>query len=196
MEESTLKQLWLNVAQQKIEINTNKLIESINPKISTMEKQIKNRDRREIIICALMILIFGWWFFTIPQALGKIGAAIIIATCVMVIFRLIYASKINVPQDSASEINHHLRVSLQHVRKQINLYNTMLWWYLLPFFIGVICFFYNYPVSLLSKGCYTLVVAVLYGYIYYINRRVVTKKLKPLESSILKTLEELSEEIK
>jgi hypothetical protein len=34
-------------------------------------------------------------------------------------------------------------------------------------------------------------VAVLYGYIYYLNKRAVRKHLKPLEDSLKKALDEL-----
>jgi hypothetical protein len=195
MEETTLKQLWLNACQeQKIEIDIDKFIESINQKMSIMEKRIKMRDRREIIVSALLVPLFGWFFIKSPQILSKIGSAVIIAACFMVIFRLKKARKINVPQDPASEVKHHLMVSLQQVRKQITLLSTVLWWYLLPFFIGVLCFYYSYPVSFLHKSCYTLIVATVYGYIYYINKKVVRKRLRPMETSILETLEELTQE--
>lgn len=194
MEDSTLKQLWLDAGQQqKLEINTGKLIESIHHKVAVLENQIKKRNALEIIVSLFLILQFGWFLLTLPQTLGKVGAAIIIANCILVIFRLIYASKINVIENAALEINQHLKDSLQQVRKQIALLNTVLWWYLLPFFIGVICFYYSFPVSFLGKGIYTLLIIALYYYIYYLNKRVVSKTLKPLEGSIVKALEELAE---
>jgi len=62
-------------------------------------------------------------------------------------------------------------------------------------FTGVVCFYYMLPVSLLSKGYYTFIVALLYGYIYYLNKKVVRKRLKPLKEGILKTLEGLKESV-
>lgn len=195
MEENSLKGLWLDAnQQQKIEINMNQLTEGIHLRISVLEAQIKKRNTREIIVCILMILLFGWFLLIQPQILRKVGAAIIISNCVVIIFRLVYAGKTNSPEHFASELSNYLRASLQQVRKQIALLSTVLWWYLLPFFIGVLCFYYSYPVSLLHKGCYTLIVFVLYCYIYYLNRKAVIKQLRPLESSILKALEELGEE--
>ncbi|MEP7110950.1 MAG: hypothetical protein ABI760_23345 [Ferruginibacter sp.] len=129
---------------------------------------------------------------TLPQLLAKIGAGIIIINCVLVIFKLIRAGKVNVQEDISSEIKYHLVVSLKRVRQQITLSETVLWWYLLPFFIGVMCFFYAFPLTLLSKVVYTVLVAVLYSFIYYLNKRVVKKQLKPLEEKLKKALDDLT----
>src|SRR5665647_3632876 len=105
MDENTLKQLWLNSnTEQKVEINIDLLIESITQKILKMKKQIKSRDAREIFLSICMILLFGWWLIVVPLLLAKIGAAIIIAGCILVIFRLSNASKINLKEDKCSEI--------------------------------------------------------------------------------------------
>lgn len=192
MDENTLKQLWLNsTREQRVEINGEKLLESINQKILNMDKLIRRRDRLEIFVSVCMIPLFGWWLITVPQILGKVGAGIIMAACLLVIFRLIYARKVNVKEEITSAIRYHLMVSLQRVRQQIKLLSTVLWWYLLPFFIGVICFYYSYPTTLISKVVYTIIVATLYGYIYYLNKRAVKKHLKPLEENLKKALDEL-----
>lgn len=194
MDDNTLKQLWLELCQtQKLEINTERLIESISQKVSNLEKMIRRRDQLEIFIAVLMMPIFGWWLITVPQVLAKIGAAIILTNCGLVIFRLIHARRINVKEDAASAIKYNLMVALQRVQKQIGLLNTVLWWYLMPFFIGIICFYYASVISVLSRVVYTIIVAALYGYIYYINKKVVKKKLKPMQDAIKKALSELSE---
>jgi len=194
MDENILKQLWLNSCNdQQVEINPEKLILSISQKINNIEKSVRRRDRREIFIAACMILLFGWWLIIMPHLLSKIGAAIIIAGCVLVMIRLPLARRNNIKKDTASAINYHLMVSLQSVKRQIKLLDTVAWWYLLPFFAGAICFYYSFPVSFTSKAIYTITVAILYGYIYYINKREITKVLKPLEQNISKLLHELSE---
>jgi hypothetical protein len=193
MDENSLKQLWLDPShQQKVEINAEKLIGSINQKVFYMKKKIKRRDKREIILGLIMIPLFGWWLLALPQPLAKIGAGIIILNIILVIFRLIRAGKVDVKDDTASAIKYNLMVSLKRVRQQITLSDTVLWWYLLPFFIGVICFFYAFPLPLSGKAFYTILVAVLYGYIYYLNKRAVKKHLRPLEDDLQKALDELS----
>lgn len=194
MDENSLKRLWYDSnKEQKVEINPEVLIESIHHKSLYMENKIKQRDKSETIVAVLMTLVFGCLFFVFPQALSKIGAGIIVINCMLIIFRLYLARKVKVKQEISSEIKHHLMVSLQQVRQQINLLNTMIWWYLLPIFIGVLCVYYGLSKSFISRTFYTVIVTTMYGYIWYLNKEAVRKKLKPLEADILQALKELSE---
>ena len=195
MDEDSLKKLWKNSnPDQKMEMDTEKLVETITRKISRMDKMVRARDRREIFLCILMILLFGWWLIRIPQPLAKTGAAIIILGCILVIYRLIDARKTKKPEDCSSAVRFHLLVSQSQVRQQIKLLDSVLWWYLLPFFIGVLCFFYSSSNGIVGKIGYTLFVIILYGYIYYMNKKVVKEKLLPLEDRITRVLNELSDQ--
>src|SRR5215471_2600925 len=167
MNDDSLRQLWLDAEQQqKIEINIERLIETIDLKLSKMDKNIKRRDVQEIFIAAIFIPLFGWWMFVSSPLLAKIGAAIIFVNCVLVILKLINARKVRVSEENTSQIKYHLTVSLQRVRNQIRLHSTIFWWYLLPFFCGVICFIYAYVNSIPANIIYTFIVALLYGFIW------------------------------
>jgi len=194
MDENSLKRLWFNLnKEQKVTINPEIFIESIHHKSLYMENKIKQRDKCETIVAVLMILVFGALFVVLPQVLAKIGAGIIVINCMLIIFRLIRARKVNIKQETYSAIKHHLMVSLQQVRQQINLLNTVFWWYLLPIFIGVLCVYYGLSKSFVSRAFYTVIVTGGYGYIWYLNKEAVRKKLKPLEADIVQALKELSD---
>jgi hypothetical protein len=193
MDEDNLKQLWLNSGKEhRVEINNDMLIASLANKLKGIEKKIRRRDRREIFICVCLIPLFGWWTITVPQLQGKIGCIIIIAACLLVIFKLMRARRINIQNGIASEVQHKLIVSQQLLRQQIKLLQTILWWYLLPFFPGVMLFYFASVTSTLSKVIYIILVAAVYGYIYYLNKRAVKKHLKPLEERVTKILNDLS----
>lgn len=193
MDEDNLKQLWgTSFKDQRVEIDTDKLTQSLNQKLAYVERKIRIRDKTEISIGLLMIALFGWWLFAVPQILAKLGAGIIVINCVLVIVRLNKAKKVAIKEEPASVIRHNLLVSLQLVKQQIRLSDTIVWWYLLPFFIGVICFFYAIVGSITARTLYTLVIAFVYAYIWYLNKKVVTKKLKPLEGNIVEVLNQLS----
>ena len=194
MDEHVLKQLWLNSCNDlKVEINSEKLVQSITHKIKSLEKSLRRRDRREISIAAGMILLFGCLLIKRSHWMSKVGAAIIIAGCFLVIINLLLARRNWFKEDTSSVVNDYLWVSLQNVRKQIKLLDTLFWWYLLPFFVGAICIYYSFPVSFFSKAIYTLTIVALYVYIYYLNRSAIVKVLKPLEEYIQKLLTELKE---
>ena len=156
-----------------------------------MKKQVQWRDAGEISISICLIFLFGWWLIVVPLLLAKIGSAIITAGCIFALFRIINASRIHLKKDAFSGIKFNLLVSLQGVRKQKKLLGSVLWWYLLPFFIGVNCFYYAYAKTIASKAIYTIIVAVLYGYIYWLNQRAIKRHFNPLEEKILQALDEL-----
>jgi hypothetical protein len=194
MDEDSLKQLWANsTSDQRIEISADKLIESIDLKLTRMDRNVKRRDRSEIFLAALFILLFGWWIIAIQPVLAKIGAVIIFINCILVIRKLLMARKVNVPVQAGEEIKNHLNISLKRVQNQIKLHNNIFWWYLLPFFIGIICIYYGYVNSITANAIYTLITAAIYGYIWRLNINVVKNYLKPLEKNILDAIQKLTE---
>jgi Flp pilus assembly protein TadB len=191
MDEDEVKRLWSNIATERIEINNDILIESLDDKLKKIERKVRRRDRREIFVCICLIPLFGWWVITVPPMLSKIGALIVVLACLLVVFKLVYARRVTVTEDIASEIGHRVTVSLQLLKQQITLLQTVLWWYLLPFFVGIILFYFGLVTSVLSKAIYSLIVAVAYGYIYYLNKRAVRNHLKPLEEQLTNILNDL-----
>jgi hypothetical protein len=195
MNEQIIKDWWLAAGQdQSIGINPIALAESIHKKIAAMEKQVRRRNFIEILVCLIMIPIFVWQFIKLPQIIGKTGSAIIVLACILVIFKLFVSGRLKTDHDNTSEMAVHLQWSLKQVKQQIRLLESVIWWYLLPFFVGVLCFFYAFPVSIIIKILYSISVAIGYSYIYIINKRVVSRNLKPLESGIKNALAHLTDE--
>ena len=193
MDEDSIKELWLSASNEReVEINAEILIDSLAKKIKQTERTVRRRDRREIVIGLLMIPLFGWWCVTIPQLFAKIGSAIIVAACLFVIFKLVRARRVGGKEDATSDIRYNLSVSLQLLKRQIKLLDTVLWWYLLPFFTGVIFFYFSLVSNTLGRVVYAFVVVAAYGYIYYLNKRAVRKYLRPLEKNLTKILDDLA----
>ena len=157
-----------------------------------MEKQIQWRDRREISVCILMIICFSWLLCVVPTVLGKIGMGILVASCLVTIFKITNTRKNKMQEDDTSEIKQHLVIALGQVRQQINLLTKVLWWNLLPFYIGIICFLFSLPMSFAMKVILSCSIAVLYMCIYNLNLNAVKKQLRPLEEDIVEVLKELS----
>jgi hypothetical protein len=193
MNDNTLKRLWLSSCRsQHVELNAERFIYSTRRNISRMEKQIKWRDRREISACIFMSILFSWLLCVVPTVLGKTGMGILVASCLFTIFKIIDARKNKMQEDDTSEIKQHLVIALSQVRQQINLLTKVLWWNLLPFYIGIICFLFSLPMSFAMKAILSCSIALLYMCIYNLNLNAVKKQLRPLEKDIIKVLNELS----
>jgi len=192
MDEENLKKLWLDAGnEQNVKIDADKLVKSLMNTMSKFEKKIRRRDRIEITVGVLMIPLFGWLTFTVTELIGKIGAAIILINCIVTILKLNRARKVIVKEHFDSEVKNQLETSLKLVRQQIKLLDSVLWWYLLPFFIGVICLTFSSSDNLPFKVIYSIIIMALYGFIWYLNKRAVKRQLKPLESNMVKALQEL-----
>jgi hypothetical protein len=194
MEENDLKQLWLGKGNEPhLEINNDILMNSLTKRMKNMEKQIRRRDYREIIAAICLIPLFTWWSIIFPQWLAKAGCMVIAATCVFVIITLGRARKVKVKEDISSEMKMHLITSRQLLLQQIRLLNSVVWWYLLPFFAGVALFNFGTVKGTVNKILWTVIIAGLYAYIYYLNKRAVKKHLLPMEETVSKMLRDLSD---
>lgn len=193
MEETEMKGLWIQSPRSRsVKIDVNKLVENLDKKISTMEKTVKQRDKMEIFLAVLMIGLFTWWLIVVRLLIVKIGAVSILAGCILVTIKLLRAKKTNIKQDGTADVNYYLTVSLQLVKNQIKLQETILWWYLLPFYCGIECFFFAYINSVKAIAVYSLFTLLLYGYIWYVNKKSVRVHLKPLAKNVTEALNQLS----
>ena len=193
MNDNTLKRLWLSSCRsQTVEINAERFIYSTRRNVSRMKKQITWRDRREISACIFMIILFSWLLCVVPTVLGKIGMGILVASCLITIFKIVNARKNKMQEDDTYEIKQHLVIALGQVRQQIDLLTKVLWWNLLPFYVGIICFLFSLPMSFAMKVILSCSIAVCYACIYILNLQAVKKQLRPLEEDIIKVLKEFS----
>jgi len=193
MEEEILKKLWSDQAGNiQIDINSKKLIESMNQKMNNFEKQIRRRDFLEIGVALLMVPLFSYYFYRDSNPMVKLGAAIIIATNFVVVYKLLEAKRAKHVVDPGSPVAGQLSISLLRVERQIRLLKSVLWWYLLPFFVGVVFLLLGSVGILWIRILFILLIAVLYGYIYYLNMKALREKLVPFEKSIRRTLDQIN----
>jgi hypothetical protein len=68
---------------------------------------------------------------------------------------------------------------LAKVHQQAEQSRTVLWWYLLPFLIGMNVFFWGMPVELMAKIGPSVLTALIAAVTYWLNRRVRRKQWLP-----------------
>ncbi len=193
MNESNLIRIWCSQDQEsEINFKNDKLMESLIKTSRRLDKQVERRDLLEIIAALILIVLFGWWLIALPGILAKTGSAFIIGGSLLIIYRLINAKKVKESDTMTSEVRRNLEISLKKVQSQIKLLNSVLWWYILPIFTGVILFNLAFIKSFVSLVIFTLITAGIFGWIFYINKKAVRDYLRPIETNIKNALEELS----
>ena len=78
-----------------------------------------------------------------------------------------------------------LKYDLAKVRQHAEDSRTLLWWYLLPFLIGMFASTWGMPVDLLTvKIPMTVLVALIAGVTYWLNQRVWRKQWVPMQQEL------------
>ena len=91
MTDDELKAIWKasNERIQSVNLYSIKL-NNMNEQIKKFEKTIKTRNNREISAAILVIAGFGYYAFTIPTILGKLGSIWTIGYGIWVIYKLMF----------------------------------------------------------------------------------------------------------
>ncbi len=193
MKDNSLKQLWqMSGCSMTVTLNNEALLVSLNKKIVQYERSILKRNIREITAAFIVMIINIFYFIRIPFPMAKAGAAIIILSCIFISAKLVYANRIK-QTGIQNDIKSHLEYCLEKINKQIALLESVWLWYLLPFYAGVLVFYFAFPLSIINKIIFSVTVTVLYVIIYFINKRTSKRVLEPLKISIEEALLELNE---
>lgn len=198
MLDQELKNIWNNSSQtEQITIETAQLIKELNAKMSSIQKVIRIRDRREIASSVIGIIIFSYLLYEIPFPITKVSCAMSIIWFVYVILTF----KKSKSQHITSQLDLSVKGQLAHQRDamqhQADLLNSVAYWYAIPPFI-INCIFlfglgnpadYDWTNSLTEsilpltanlKIGTIIGLAFFYGFIIWINKRAVTKNINPI----------------
>jgi hypothetical protein len=198
MLEQELKEIWKTASQvERIKFDLSRLMIDLNKKMRSIERAIRRRDRREIVAAVLMIPIYGYLAYEIPFMMSKIGSIVILIWCVYVIFKLRNVQKTKRKTDLSLSFSEQLESQKTHMTQQVKLLDTVLYWYILPPYIGNIIFIFGLsdpseyewsnivldvylPLSMPYKIAYLVSGAIVSGVILWLNKSIVKKTLKPL----------------
>ncbi|MBC7920047.1 MAG: hypothetical protein H7Z75_03060 [Ferruginibacter sp.] len=202
MTDQEIQKLWNEaVPETAIDMDIKQLIFHTKRKMGKFDRKIAHRDQVEIAAAVGLMIFFGIVLFALPYVPAKIirhvrvaqaGAAVLVLSSLFIIHQLQKAKRTTQPGDPASNIRQALTVSLEKIDNQIKLLNTVLFWYLLPLFTGIVLFVWGTTRSAFGS-VYPFLVAGLYLYVHRLNKRAVRKDLEPLRRKVEKVLSQLSE---
>lgn len=155
---------------------------------SKLKSTLDGRDAREVGVCVLLIFVFGFYVWLFDQFYIRVGSLIVVAACVEVSAVLLWARRgLQVTPDELSvrDFTEHQRML---VRRQIGLLRNIAWWYLLPFFIGLMVMTYGFGNLWLLIG-FGIATLVMYWVIWRMNQRAVADELSPLDEAYTMMLE-------
>jgi hypothetical protein len=194
MNDEELKNLWRQQTLRAPNLSPAQLIPAMHEQTARLRRTLNARDLRELIACAVVIIVFGCFFFLLhaPAPISRLGDLIVIGSSIFIAFKLIHARRTTPSAPAGATIVESLRAELNAVRAQSRLLRTIAWWYLLPLGIGILlCTWGGFTGELgnfFFNSIYTLAALVLFFWIYRLNQHAVALQLAPLEAQLLSLL--------
>jgi len=183
MNDDELKKLWQQQPLREPPSAT-QFLAAMQTKSTQFRQTIATRDLGELIACAIVVIVFGFYYYRERTPMVRLGWGIIIAGSLFAAARLIYARRSNPPAPPGASIVESLRAELNSVRAQSRLLRSIFWWYLLPPGVGLLVATWGMPVGLGIKIPASLFFIALYAGIYWLNQRARANQLLPLEAQL------------
>lgn len=209
MLEQELKDIWNNSSQTaEISIETSQLVDELNTKINSIQKNIRRRDSIEISASIIGILIFSFLIFEIPFPITKVACGLAIAWFVFVILKFRKSKTQNIKTDFSLSLTEQLNHQKTMMVQQAKLLDSALYWYAIPPFIMNFIFIlglenptdYNWTNSIaesllpLTSNLKTITIiglALFYAFTFWVNKRALNKDVNPMIKSIEKMQQQL-----
>jgi cobalamin synthase len=159
-----------------------------------LDRQIRHRDWREVVAGIVAGAIIAPVTVRGP-ALARVGAWIVLAGLVFVMWRLYRARRIGGRggDDPSLSVADALRAERRRLDTQIELLESVFWWYVAPLSIGVVLLTVGVRGTSRFTFAYAAVVALVAWGVVALNLRVVRRNLRPRRTELNALLAELGE---
>lgn len=195
MNDAELKKLWQQQPLREPAPSAAQLISAMHNKTTLFRRCLDARDLRELVACVIVIIVFGCfaYFLHANQQISRLGDWIVIGSTIFIAWKLVHTRRITPAAPPGATIVESLRAELNSVRAQSQLLGSVLWWYLLPGFIGLLVMTWgglpiNDPVNLWVMIPANIIVTLFFiavdVFIYRLNQQARDKQLLPLEAQL------------
>jgi len=160
-------------------------IAAMRKKMAKMHEGLNKTDFWGSALYAVVTVPFIIYIFTTPYFVTRIGYLIIIGGMLFASWKSIRRRR-SIPQPIAdAPVMEWLKYDLAKVRQHAEDSRTLLWWYLLPFLIGMNVSTWGMKVDLLTvKIPMTVLVVLIAGVTYWLNQRVWRNQWLPMQQEL------------
>lgn len=184
MNDDELKQLWQRQPLRAPDVSPAQLISAMQQQTSQLRRTLVARDLRELVACALVVVVFGFFAYGERLLVSRIGHWIVMGSTIFIAWKLVHTRRKTPPAPAGATVVESLHAELRAVRAQSRLLGSVLWWYLLPGFIGLLVGTWGAGVDLSIKIGATLLFVAVDAFIYWLNKWARSKQLLPLEAQL------------
>ena len=210
MLEQELKNIWKNSSKTaRISIETDRLVQEFDTKMTTIQKNIRKRDVREISASVFGILLFSFLAYEIPFPITKFSCLLSILWFAYVIYKFRKSNQQNSSEKLSLPLKEQLTHKKQLLQQQLKLLNSTGYWYAGPSFITNFIFIiglrnpadYNWtnqiaenllPLTVNAKVGTIIGLGIFYLLVVWVHKIAAKKDVHP----ILKSIEAIQQQIK
>jgi hypothetical protein len=193
MSDEELKNLWRQPLTPPSSGTATDVVAGMRKRMRKFDKTIFWRDVRELAACVFVFIFFAVYYFRVATALSRAGCVVIVLSAVFIAGKILAAHRMKRRNLVSASVRDFLLGEVEKVSRQIRLLETVVWWYLLPLFIGVELFSWGGAAPVQDKVVNLVVTLFVYAVLYWANRYAARKSLRPLKEQLEQTLHELPE---
>lgn len=185
MEEELIKIWQSSSSHEHVKFEKSRLMLNMQTSLDEIHKKIKYRDLREYIAIGIVIPVFTFCAYSVPNLLSKVASVLIIGYALFVALKLRNAKKYK-PSAFTETYLEYLYKSKEYLIYQKRLLDNVIYWYILPGISLTMVFTLGLGVTDRLKPILRVVIAnvVIAIVVYYLNKRAVQKELNPRLSKI------------
>ena len=132
-----LRELWCS--QPSVAAATKEeLVELVQKKAREFDRKIFQRNLRECLAAVVVTALFAWMAFHAVDALQRTGLLIVAASGLWIIFFILRYGRASAPADPGQDLYAYRRDLVERYYRQIRLLKSVMYWYLLPPWLGLI----------------------------------------------------------
>lgn len=166
------------------------LLADVQERAEAFDRKIRRRDLMELLAAVLVVPAFAYELATAGSWLTGAGALVVILSSLFILLWLWRARHRSRRPTAGRPVAERLRILRDRVDAQVELLESVLWWYFLPLGVGVVLFMAGQ-----SGPWFTAVgalgVLLLYGWLWRLNQRAVRRDLWPRREQLTRLLRQL-----
>jgi uncharacterized membrane protein YfcA len=139
MTEEEIKKYWrMSADHEEIHINQSTLIMNLTNEIRDIDRKVRGRDMLELAAAAVVAIFFSVRFYLTTNIQTKVGCGILVLGCIITACKLLAAHNRRTGKQEDQSARTYLIHARKKVQNQIKLLNSVLYWYLLPLYLGLV----------------------------------------------------------
>ena len=177
--ESRKSPLKVHIRLQDLESQKNKELNSLINESQVSSKAIFWRDVREVVAAIFVAIAFFVISLNTSDWVRKIASYLILLTAILIAYKLLAVKKYKKNLGNPNEdLLTYLKSFRLYWQKEIALFDTALYWYVLPIYISIVLFSVGKYWDFASNKFYLLTCTCVGIYIVWINKRAARKEKK------------------